>query len=151
MIGRLKKNNQKTTTTKCGHCWSCSAFGKARFLEHKFRNLELEILWSRNEKENFYLTLLLRKEAHVSVLIVVKKLGQGYLFYDRLSWYYHSLWVLTFSASAFISNFFWDNDFTESRCKLFSNFPCFIFKPYTILCFILITFPMGSLVLKRHY
>ena len=32
LIGRLKKNKQKTTTAKCGHSWSLSAFGKVRFL-----------------------------------------------------------------------------------------------------------------------
>ena len=110
-------------STPCFQIWSCIMYNfgfiykckkwlQIGFLtsdqETQFRNLEMEILWSRNENENFYLTLLLRKEAHVSVLIVVKKVGQGYLFYDRLSWYYHSLWVLTFSASAFISNFFWE-------------------------------------------
>ena len=43
------------------------------YQETKFRYLEMEILWSRNEKENFYLTLLLRKEAHVSVSWLLSK------------------------------------------------------------------------------
>ena len=40
---QIEKNKQKTTTTKHGHCWSRSAFGKMRFLEHQSLSGRVEV------------------------------------------------------------------------------------------------------------